>query len=250
MAEKRSKSWRGHPPARWLLEGLLITGAVAAALFVFSQKRYSNEDLLRHFDVIAFNSEFAGPSPYVMRWEGPVRIHLKGVALDRFRPRLAAFITGELIPLTGLDFSFVEAESQANMLVFHYPRDELAGPMHPYWHEGTSLEALLQRSQCFVRLHSNQRRQIVAALVAIPVYAADERVTACIVEEMTQAMGLLNDADEVRPSVFNDLSLYQELTTHDRLLLRTLYDPRLSAGMPRRQVLPLAAQILAELRPE
>ena len=48
----------------------------------------------------------------------------------------------------------------------------------------------------------------------------------------------------------NDRSLYEELTEHDRHLLRVLYDPRLKAGMPRAEALPLAARILARNRPE
>ena len=69
-----------------------------------------------------------------------------------------------------------------------------------------------------------------------------------IVEETTQSMGLPNDYKEVYPSVFNDSSRLDDLTEHDILLLRLLYDPRMKAGMKRDEALAVAREILPELR--
>jgi hypothetical protein len=232
------------------IEGLLILAVIAALVFVLAGKRYDNADLLRHFDIVAFNSEFDGPSPYVSRWQGPVRIFVKGPETTSFQRQLAAFVTRELAPLTGLEFDFAAREGAANVVVFHYPREALFTVLRPYWRDDGELGRMLSTSLCFVRLRHDRNYRLVHALVAIPAYNAAERVRGCIVEEMTQAMGLINDADEVQPSIFNDRSLYEELTEHDRHLLRVLYDPGLKAGMPRAEALPLAARILARNRPE
>ncbi|MFT7253735.1 MAG: hypothetical protein ACI81Q_001152, partial [Paracoccaceae bacterium] len=42
-----------------------------------------------------------------------------------------------------------------------------------------------------------------------------------------------------RPSIFNDDEEFALLTTHDELLLRILYDPRLSPGMQPDQARPI-----------
>jgi hypothetical protein len=69
----------------------------------------------------------------------------------------------------------------------------------------------------------------------------------CIHEEMTQGLGLIKDSPTARPSIFNDDEEFAFLTTHDEMLLKMLYDPRLSPGMSFDQARPIAAQIAAEL---
>lgn len=71
----------------------------------------------------------------------------------------------------------------------------------------------------------------------------------CVEEELTQMMGLFNDDDDVRPSLFNDINEFALMTDHDEYLLRALYDERLKPGMSPDQAMPLVRQIIAELRP-
>ncbi len=63
-------------------------------------------------------------------------------------------------------------------------------------------------------------------------------------------MGLLNDDENVRPSIFNDDQEFALLTRHDELLLRILYDRRLAPGMSPETAMPIVDQIVAELMPE
>lgn len=67
--------------------------------------------------------------------------------------------------------------------------------------------------------------------------------SACIHEELAQGMGLANDSPGARPSIFNDDEEFALLTTHDELLLRMLYDPRLQTGMTPAVAAPIARQI-------
>lgn len=69
----------------------------------------------------------------------------------------------------------------------------------------------------------------------------------CIHEELAQGMGLANDSPQARPSVFNDDEEFALLTTHDEMLLRILYDPRLRPGMTKDQARPIVARISKEL---
>jgi hypothetical protein len=61
----------------------------------------------------------------------------------------------------------------------------------------------------------------------------------CIEEEMTQALGLANDDPNIRPSIFNDDEEFALLTRHDEILLKMLYDPRLTVGMTPERARPL-----------
>ncbi|MCA0042927.1 DUF2927 domain-containing protein [Celeribacter sp. ASW11-22] len=72
----------------------------------------------------------------------------------------------------------------------------------------------------------------------------------CFHEEIAQGLGLTNDSPYARPSIFNDDDEFATLTQHDELLLRILYDPRLSPGMPPEEAGPIAAEIARELMGE
>ena len=71
-------------------------------------------------------------------------------------------------------------------------------------------------------------------------------VSACLLEEIFQAWASSAKRRGHPETVLDDDVGYQELGSMDRLLLRTLYDPRLSAGMTRDLALPLVRQILKE----
>lgn len=71
--------------------------------------------------------------------------------------------------------------------------------------------------------------------------------TSCLHEEIAQGLGLLNDSDAARPSIFNDDEEFALLTEHDTRLLRMLYDPRFRPGMTLAQARPVAYAIAAEL---
>ncbi len=71
--------------------------------------------------------------------------------------------------------------------------------------------------------------------------------TSCIHEELAQGLGLANDSPQARPSIFNDDEEFGLLTSHDELLLRMLYDPRLQTGMAPATAAPIARQIAREI---
>ena len=69
----------------------------------------------------------------------------------------------------------------------------------------------------------------------------------CIHEEIAQGLGLANDSPRARPSLFNDDEEFALLTTHDEMLLRILYDRRLTPGMTSAEAQPIVRRIAGEL---
>ena len=67
---------------------------------------------------------------------------------------------------------------------------------------------------------------------------------ACVVEELTQVLGLVNDSSDVYPSIFNDRSFNDFLSGLDYLLLKILYHPELRAGMESIQVKKSVSEIV------
>lgn len=69
---------------------------------------------------------------------------------------------------------------------------------------------------------------------------------ACLLEELTQSLGLFGETDEETATLLHDGIGYEGLGMIDRLLLRTLYDPRLTLGLSNERAAPLASIILNE----
>ena len=68
----------------------------------------------------------------------------------------------------------------------------------------------------------------------------------CLHEEIAQGLGLANDSPRARPSIFNDNEEFALLTPQDELMLRMLYDPRLTPGMTEGQARPIAAALATQ----
>ncbi len=228
-----------------------------------AETAYSNSDVLRNFLSIALRAEAADDfapdgSIAISKWQGPVRYRLAG-AQPRDEVQIAA-LSQHLSDLTGLDIREAYDVERYNMDIRFVPRSHRASEMRELlatnW-LGPRVASLAEgwrdyeSDRCFTLTTRDPRSGITGTA---HIFIKDElspvwRET-CIIEEMTQSLGLLNDDPRAIPSIFNDDGVYQSLTSHDELLLQVLYDPRIQPGMTRRNVVPLAEQVIAELRPQ
>ena len=224
---------------------------------------YSNEQLLRNFLSIALQAEAADDmdadgSIAISKWRGPVRYRLTGAHM-RDRIQIAA-LSQHLAGLTGLEIREAGEGERYNMDIRFVPRPfrglEMRELLGTQW-LGPRVARLAsdwrdyETDRCFTLTTRDPRTGITGTA---HIYIKDElplvwRET-CIIEEMAQSLGLLNDDPRATPSIFNDDGAYQALTSHDEYLLRVLYDPRIRSGMRRGRVVPLAEEVIAELRPE
>jgi hypothetical protein len=220
----------------------------------------SNAEILRNFDVIAFQNELRHiANPRVTKWTGPIRAYKQfDVTIE---PQVEEFLDKHmerLAEVTGLDIDYVDAPRQANFLIIFTRRADYLRTALKYMTPGKrgvprGVTRRLRRTNClgvFSVRPSNSALE--RAVVVIPVDHARARglLTRCIVEETTQSLGLPNDSDDANPSVFNDRSRLKDLSAHDLLLLRLLYHPALEVGTPRRQALLTAARLIPKLRNE
>ena len=87
----------------------------------------------------------------------------------------------------------------------------------------------------------------VAAVAVIPSEHPDLLRMSCIHEELAQALGLPNDSNAARPSIFNDDEEYALLTAQDELMLRILYNPALRPGMSETAARPIVQTLASRL---
>ncbi len=69
----------------------------------------------------------------------------------------------------------------------------------------------------------------------------------CLHEEITQGLGLPNDSPQARPSIFNDDQEFALLTPMDEMMLKMLYDKRLTPGMTLAEARPIIDQLAESL---
>lgn len=231
---------------------------------------FSPDDLAQNFETIAFFDEYSrgasaqganrGIAGELSRWSGPVRIGTEfgaSVALDqrikdaesveKFAERLAR--------LTG--HSITSVSSNANFHVFvtgeddgEFVQQRLKQLIPRISEAELALFRNLPRSfYCLVVAVSGARnsRDYTRAVALIRAEHPDLVRLSCIHEEIAQGLGLPNDSPEARPSIFNDDDEFALLTNHDELLLKMLYDPRLTPGMTAAQARPVTRIIARDL---
>jgi len=235
-------------------ERLALALAIAAILVATpragrAEDALSNAQVTANLMEIVFGSEFVGEdSASVRKWTAPVRLAIYARDPTRYRG-LVEPVLRQLHVLTGLDIRLVEGsapDQNAYILIlgreqfYAYAQSHLSPGKNP--RTNTYLD-------CFGLFAAGRDGVINELTAVIPEFASEATKRACVVEEVTQALGLPNDSFTVKPSIFNDDDEYQDLTWQDELFLRVLYDARVRPGMSRAEFEPLARQIVDELRP-
>ncbi|MCL3882062.1 DUF2927 domain-containing protein [Marivita sp. GX14005] len=229
---------------------------------------FTESMLVRNFERIALAEEYtrggglepsSGDLNEIKKWTGPVRIGVifgdtvpdKDRATDR---RALVSYTARLRRITGHPISFVPRGANFHVLVMgeddkdelRRTLDRIAPGMEP---SSRAIFANLPRAiHCLVVAFADSAdgssyRQAVAL-----VRAEHPELTrrACYHEELAQGLGLANDDQNARPSIFNDDEEFALLTSHDELLLKMLYDPRLRPGMTAEEAGPIIRILASE----
>ena len=197
------------------------------------------------FIEVALRNEYTASGQFVRKWQQPIKIWLEHKVPDQaLHTDLVRMHIQHLSQLTQLPIQLVKNKDEAN-LTFVFTRQA-------NWRQqvgellGAEAQTLVQGAVCMANFRINQRAEIIRADVIIPVDQARShgKLVACIVEEITQVLGLPNDSDRVYPSIFNDKTPEDLLSGLDGLLLKLLYHPSLKAGMKEQQARAAVRKII------
>lgn len=228
---------------------------LAAAKTDLISPKGTNEVYLSFFESIVFGSEFGGGSPTVRKWTGPVRYKVAGrdartsAVAQRFRATMQADMA-ELTKFSQVKFEELAGNATGDNFIIWFSdtahmiedaRKYLAGDPHDV--------DRITNANCFFLSYFDARGQMLRGRVIANADLDDQELTRCLLEELTQSLGLPNDDYNVAPSLFNDGMKLTSLSIVDKALIRVLYDPRLAPGTPRAQALMIARAVLAELNP-
>lgn len=225
--------------------------------------------LAENFERIALYDEYqvaagrfvAAETPSrLRRWKQPIRMQIvfgASVAPEQReadRDLVAAYIR-RLSRLTGLSIILSDADPNFHVFVVNLDEQRTLAPRLsadiPRVPDVVVNEIVNSPRSTFCAAYALSEPDGGSAYIQAIVHIKAEHQglmrTACFHEEIAQALGLPNDSSRARPSIFNDDEEFALLTGHDELLLRILYDRRLSPGMTPAEARPIVQQIAREL---
>jgi len=220
-----------------ILAAYSVAGASASESSYWQDKFY----IERSFRDIALNAEYTeeGVPPVIKRWTQPLRVWMhSGEGDARTQRALLRRHLETLGSIARLSVRLVERPEAANVRIYFAADEELDALV------AREMPAIAENefahSWCMGSIRFNRRAEIVRGTVVIPVarVTAAGKLESCIVEEVTQMLGLINDSRFARHTVFSDRTDDERLTGLDYLLIRLLYSPALRTGMTWDQARP------------
>lgn len=249
-----------------LIFAFLLVSATASSNAWATDKPNARQ-LTTFFEDVVFGSEYgAKGSTVIQKWTGPIRVQVsamsgnmvakagggKELKLANRRPTDAEVAPirkhlGTLLKITGLrSEDSKKVGKKPNLLIRFVPRLAMHASFLVPKAPPNFLKKLAAPGVCYF-LTAQTQGQIVWGTIVVNNQLSAREINACLLEEMTQVMGLPNDSDLVKPSVFNNKSQPTALNRTDEILIRTLYDKRLKPGTERGRAMGVAAKIIVEL---
>lgn len=218
----------------------------------FGQERWQNDAYIQDsFIKIALEREYKETKyPKLIRWSKPIQLFFESDSGDAsLQKELLSVHAQHLSYITGLPIDFTNAPQKANIFVIFTSYDNMENKVRQYIGDPEKIRGALNEAICLGHFSRNRQYEITKGSIIIPVdYARGKaRFLDCIVEEITQLLGLPNDSNDVFPSVFNDVSIDTYLSPLDYLLLKALYSSHLKPGMDVEQTKAAFPRVLTEL---
>lgn len=234
----------------------LVRTALATALLLLVSaipaRAFTDADLIDGFIRTVFGSEYptlGRQAAIVKKFVKPVRFYVDDRSVSRRGGDVAAFVRTLPRRIAGIDVSFVPDPAQANYRIFVLDRADYASVVSREVYGRT--RSTYAPGKCLVRVVATGSG-ISRADAAIVADEGEFLFRRCMVEEVLQGLGPVNDDITLAESVFNDRSPHSTFTDFDRHILNMLYHPLVRPGMSLREarrVLPaVAAEVSARLR--
>jgi hypothetical protein len=217
---------------------LLGGGSVAYAL--------SEAALVNGFNRTVFGSEFWdwGQAGVVKKYVVPVRIHIDDRSAAGRREEIERFVRSLPRLVQGLRVEIVSRPGLANFRVFIVDRRDYRAVIAEdiYGRPSSSFAP----GKCLVRVVSD-RSGISRSDAVIVADEGEFLFRRCMVEEILQGLGPVNDDPALRGSVFNDTSRQSSFTKLDRGILNMLYHPAIRPGMTQEEAARVLPEVAAEV---
>ena len=229
----------------------LGVGLAAASIALFAQATpsfaFSDAQLAKGFEKTVFGAEYSSfgwQSNMVKKYTKPVRIYIDNRSKIDRRLQVRRFVRSLPRSIRGLDVAIVNSPSKANYRIYVVDKAQYKKTVRK---DVYGARAMAVPGRCLVRVVSGASgiKRSDAVIVADD---GDFLFKRCLVEEVLQGLGPVNDNAGLAHSVFNDTSRHVSFTKHDRYILNMLYNPKIKAGMSENDVRTVLPAVIRDAR--
>ncbi|PCH50060.1 MAG: hypothetical protein COC17_06660 [Hyphomicrobiales bacterium] len=215
---------------KFTFEKLRIAMFLLTALFGLSQARAASDaEIIRGFNLTVFGAEYSnalGKPKYIRKFSKPVRFMVHDFSGKKRKATVERFIRSVNKNIRGLNASIINDAKRANFNVYIVTKKN---------HDKIAREKLSRKvarnvsGNCFA--HVKHWRGGITSTVAIIISDNGEAFFKhCMVEEIVQGLGVINDNSTLHESIFNDRSKKTSFGKFDKIIMNMLYDKRIKNG--------------------
>jgi hypothetical protein len=214
--------------------------------FEKSASAFTDKSVIYGFNQTVFGSEFTSGSQsnYIRKFRSPVKFYIHNRARKNRRGAARRFILSLNRLVRGLKTRVVNDPDKANFHLYIVDRKDYNDTVRNTVYRRSTVTV---RGWCMVRAIFT-RFGISRADAVIVSDEGGARFRRCLVEEVLQGLGPLNENISLSASMFNDRTHHTRFTRFDRYIMNMLYDRRLRSGDSQKSVQSLLPRILDDVR--
>ena len=195
--------------------------------FQSDSNNYSQEEI-KYFTEIALGAEFGDEIPVIKKWTDNIRIKIDGEPTESDLQAITDIVYDLNELIAGINIKIVT--NKQNLSITFSPESDFAEIDKNYVPTNYGFFWALWHDDSFVIYDAS-------ILVASADIAQQER-SHLIREELTQSLGLMNDSNKYKDSIFyqkwTDVTEFSEI---DKAVIKLLYHKKIKPGMSKQQVL-------------
>ena len=239
----KSVSFRNFPLSALALLTLLL-GCVAMPA---GTRAATDSELIRGFNLTVFGAEFTPfgiQSRYIRKFANPVRIKVHSLSARDRSGSVRNFVQQLNGAVAGLKISTTNNTASANFNLYIVDQADYVriARERVYKRPGAPIPG-----KCLVRSVFS-RAGIIRSDAVVVSDGGESLFRRCMIEEILQGLGPLNEHPSLRDSMFNDRSRHTSFTRFDRTILNMLYDSRIKNGATINTVQKLLPAVLADAK--
>ena len=229
---------------------VIVLLAVAAVAFALSTgraepapQRVDPARLTKAFFLTVFGLEYGGhvDAHKVKRYVDTVKFFIADHSGTDREADARAFLERLPRSIRHFEGQVVSDPRDANFRVIIVPEADF----HEVVARELDADAFAMNARCLVGVNTRGGR--IRRSTAVIVADDDFLFTRCLVEEVLQGLGPMNDDDRLAESVFNDRSRLAYFTPLDQALMNVLYHPLIRPGMSGTAVQKTLPKVLRDL---
>ena len=201
--------------------------------------------LTAKFEEIVFGNDFGPDSDSVFKWGASIKIVIATAFPNRLRRDLSDIIS-QARRLTGIDMRLAKKGGRNSIYVHYAPHAQFVPIVRRFNPSRSTSLNWLRSVDCFFS-GIPRSHEYKWAVIGIGDDLGVQETRSCIFEEVYQGLGPGKNSNALPPSISSIWDTQTELSLNDKIILRALYDHRITPGMARAQAMGIAGEVIAGL---